>query len=580
MANRLQPLNLTSFVGGLNLRRNQFQLAEDESPDLLNIDIDPRGGFYTRRGWRRWQADDTVDPEVVTWAPRNAFMHPWSTGEQQLYVVNETTIWWVDDLGVSDDLTGITAQASPHGADFMAWGDLLYFVTGRLGTSYRRTGTGAPAALDPDNWSEIEAPVSNVMPQAEFIESHADYAFVANTREGATNFPNRIRWSHPNTPDSFREGDYLDINVGGNKITGILSFQDHLLIFKESSLWALYGYEDESFQLVMVSDRAGAPNMTSTTRSESAVFYYSQYDRGGIYVYSGNGKPDYLSERLSTAFEQVFSQDNVFVSWAGRRLWVAVPWTKDDGSTAEPSTCFVFDSTVGEGGAWTMYRSAVGAVATVLDGANVNSKFPLATFWSERAATFVTLDIEENAYDDIALPSVLGTEGGDDIVTDLDLNINVNAEETGDPFDSYYRTRWLHAGWPDRKKSWRRPTFICRQVSEDVELIVESFRNYDQTSIHRSRRLTVTAGGTAMWTEGGSADADEGGFDWSSLGAADPDGTGADWASATGGSSLVRSGSLGLARSIQMLVKAAPSSARRKWGVDGIVAKLVMRRFR
>ena len=78
MVNRLEPLNLMDFTGGLNLRRNQFQLAENESPDLLNVDIDPRGGFYTRKGWQRWNANDVIDVEAgVAWKPRNCLRpHP------------------------------------------------------------------------------------------------------------------------------------------------------------------------------------------------------------------------------------------------------------------------------------------------------------------------------------------------------------------------------------------------------------------------------------------------------------------------------------------------------------------------
>ena len=32
------------FTGGLNLRADQFQLSKNESPDMLNVEIDPRGG--------------------------------------------------------------------------------------------------------------------------------------------------------------------------------------------------------------------------------------------------------------------------------------------------------------------------------------------------------------------------------------------------------------------------------------------------------------------------------------------------------------------------------------------------------
>ena len=41
---------LESFSGGLNFRTDQFNLASNESPDLLNVDVDPRGGVRLRKG--------------------------------------------------------------------------------------------------------------------------------------------------------------------------------------------------------------------------------------------------------------------------------------------------------------------------------------------------------------------------------------------------------------------------------------------------------------------------------------------------------------------------------------------------
>ena len=35
---------LENFSGGLNLRSDQFNLAPNESPEMLNVDVDPRGG--------------------------------------------------------------------------------------------------------------------------------------------------------------------------------------------------------------------------------------------------------------------------------------------------------------------------------------------------------------------------------------------------------------------------------------------------------------------------------------------------------------------------------------------------------
>ena len=109
-----------------------------------------------------------------------------------------------------------------------------------------------------------------------------------------------------------------------------MSFRDHLLIFKTNSIWALYGYDDDSWQLIKVSISVGCPSITAATRSETAVYFFSASDRGGIYAYNGEN-PVYLSENLRTAFEDIHAFQNVFVSWAGRRLWVGVPWTKEIG---------------------------------------------------------------------------------------------------------------------------------------------------------------------------------------------------------------------------------------------------------
>ena len=574
MPNRLQPLNLTDFTGGLALRRSNFQLSESESPDMLNVDVDPRGGFYTRRGWQRLNSEDILDTEVLSWRPRNAMIHPLSGGENVVYVVNNEIVYSMDTFGVFTALTGPDGEAAPHDVDFASWGDDIYMACGQFKTSYRRTYPAAPTALG-TTFSEIDTPVGDMMPQAELCESHGGYMFVAGTRESGVSYPNRIRWSHPNAPDSWRTDDFIDIEGFGGRITALMSFQDHLLIFKTSSLWALYGYDEASWQLVRVSTSIGCPSTTAVTRSETACYFYSGSSIGGIYAYVGEA-PVYISERLATAFEELLSGDNVFVSWAGRRLWVSIPWVKDTGVVDEPQTTFVFSADIGSSGAWTAYRSSYASIGTVLDGSDTMSVYPLAAMWSDQAAMMASLDYIDGAYDQLVLPGTLATEGDDDIVTEDDDEIIVMGSE-GQTFESYYRTRWLHADWPDRKKSWRRPTFVCREVPSPTDLVVEAFRDYDEADVHRTRTLHLRTQGQAIWSEDGF-DGGGGGFDWTEEGSGTS--RGADWGAGRRGSSLVRGGSLGTARAIQLRVSPSPLNPTAKWGVDGVVAKYVMRRFR
>jgi hypothetical protein len=47
---RTQLFSLRDFTGGINLVSDAFKLGDNESPDLLNVDLDRRGGFQVRRG--------------------------------------------------------------------------------------------------------------------------------------------------------------------------------------------------------------------------------------------------------------------------------------------------------------------------------------------------------------------------------------------------------------------------------------------------------------------------------------------------------------------------------------------------
>ena len=55
---------LEDFSGGLNLRSDQFNLGPNESPNMLNVDVDPRGGIKMRLGVDK--RNSTALPSRVT----------------------------------------------------------------------------------------------------------------------------------------------------------------------------------------------------------------------------------------------------------------------------------------------------------------------------------------------------------------------------------------------------------------------------------------------------------------------------------------------------------------------------------
>jgi hypothetical protein len=69
---RTQLYSLRDFTGGLNLVADAFKLQENESPDLLNVDIDRRGGFQVRRGVYPYSATALSASPNTIWSYNDA----------------------------------------------------------------------------------------------------------------------------------------------------------------------------------------------------------------------------------------------------------------------------------------------------------------------------------------------------------------------------------------------------------------------------------------------------------------------------------------------------------------------------
>jgi hypothetical protein len=567
MANRLDPINLVDFSGGLNTRASPFQLGENETAESLNVTVDVLGGIYSRRGWERWHPTDLWVAD--TWDPRRAYMHSLSDGTDTVMIAANGTILGTDGTTAFTNYN-VPVAAQTHLADFAPIGDTTYIACGRNNTPYRRVGTSTPSALTPSgagNWNDdYTNPLGGKMPKAELAEPHAGYLFVANITEDGVAFPNRIRWSHPTSAGDWSSSDYIDILSEGDRITALMSFQDHLLVFKADGIWAIYGYDAESWQVIKKSSTVGAPGPQAVTRSEGAVFFYSASDMGSIYAYGGE-QPDEIATGIRRPFGQMQRRDLIWVGWLRRKLWVTVPWDYE-GPHNDSSGTFVFDPTVGENGCWMFYTSQAGGLGPLVGGSNIDSSVrPMGVLRATEHPCVVRLDsIEDYAYDSVSFTSVIGaTATASDpwdvsVLTTGDGKAIIASGATGlQPFRTIYRTPWLTAGWPTRKKSFRRPDFVCRRTGLTHSLRVQSFRDYEEANARRQHTVNVDSQGLTLWGQ----------FDW---------GDGTLWgAGRVQGNKVVRGGSFGLCKALQVRITGLTPGAR--WGIDAIILKLVMRRF-
>lgn len=537
MASNIKLLRQDDFTGGLNLRADQFQLGPNESPSMLNVEIDPRGGLFSRGAMRRINTSAVTSGE---WNPERLFPYYGTESYVMLTTGNGTSNGSVYYSTGSSFVDLAVPVINTHGAGFAPWGDVLYMVTG--GTSYKwntapstnvlSTLTVSGASGSGAWQNNYTAPVGGFMPTAKHCVTHAGKIFVAGTTESGSSKPNRIRWSHPNSPENWAYDDYIDINDGGSEINGLSVVAGHLVVFKENGVFAIFGYDSDSFQVVEVSRTVGCSNPHSFANSENGVYFFSYPE--GLMFYDGTTIRD-IFEPLRPMFDlghlNTSAADQIYVNFINRRVWLSMPYSTSN-SFEYPSVSFVFDSSIGRAGAWTMFSTADGTGAA-------------------GGCTFIS-DDKTN------LHLIVHPTKQQVLRVDMYTQTQDNIEGSNSPFVSRYRTRWQDGGNYSQKKMFRRPDFIAKQTSPNTKLTMRIYRDYEEANVIRSYEVGLpesTGGmtwGVSNWGE-------------------------ALWGAPNYGSQVVNGNNLGLARSVQIEFE---GPLARAWGINSYTLKYSPRRIK
>lgn len=349
MPTPIQILDVTDFTGGLNFRADVFQLRGSESPDMLNVDLDPRGGFAQR---------DSVTPLnsiSLRQVPANMWPYATTTGTKQIMVQQGSDFAY--STGGNFTYVDPDALATVGTMRAATFKDLCYIQRNAEQAAVKWDGSTATVLATAFN-DNIAAPTGANMIKAKCIASWMGRVWVANTSEAAVQ-KNRVRFSHPNQPADFRTNDFIDVNVGkdGDEITALVPFQDRLLVFKNNSVHVITGYDANTFQVFDLSQTVGATSQEACAVTEYGVYFFHWPD--GVYQYDGK-HISWEWERISPKIEDgtiaSAQQTLITLGWLKRRLWVGVPWM---GSSTNNRT-FVLDPTLGKSGGWTQYDLALG----------------------------------------------------------------------------------------------------------------------------------------------------------------------------------------------------------------------------
>ena len=127
-------------------------------------------------------------------------------------------------------------------------------------------------------------------------------------------------------------------------------------------------------------------------------------------------------------------------------------------------------------------------------------------------------------------------------------------------FPTRMRTRWLDAGAPTWKKSWRRPDVLMRALKINTVVNCQVFHDFDcvQRRAFVFEIIFTPDNPFTLWGQ----------FNY---------GDGTMYGGSDQTTSVERGGTMGRAGCVQLLIESQPGIS---WGLNGIVFKYIPRRFR
>ena len=525
MARQFKLEVLEAFTGGLNLRSDQFNLEENESPDLLNVVVDPRGGVRQRDGV------DRLNPTALGADIKGIWGLHTDSGTNQIMVNYGTAVAYATTANFTN-VSGITARTNGTRVYGMTMNNVAYGVSGDV-VSFKWDGSSGA-----DLGTTLNGSAGN-FPIAQYLAFWNNFAWTASTVESGTNYKYRVRWSNANDPEKWTAADYVDIDKGehGDYITGLVPAGDKLLVFKSNSVHAIYGWDSDSFQVVNLTNNVGSIPLSSPVATTYGTFFWSSTN--GIYLFDGQNFV-WLFAKLQPAIDdgRITFTNPPQLAWGHNKLFVSVDWT-EDGTTTRRT--LLYDPTVGEGGAW---------VTTDIDAA------PLYAYRPPNAT-----------------PSVYGgCVANTGVLVNMEVDQNRNSDRYASSAEthitSYFVTRWVAGRDPIVKKRWGRPRVVLSSEST-ITLPVQIYKDYDKSEQTNSFSLSVEGKvSTSLWNTAKWDDADTDSSYYAAWDAIAADLT----------ASVLNLPTLGTGRSISMKVNGP--STNHHWEVNALAFTYTPRRLR
>lgn len=359
-------------------------------------------------------------------------------------------------------------------------------VTGNNETKYvDYVGDDDLGAAAPDETESIPFPA----PTAQVCATFKGCLFL----DGGRSNPTRVFYSKPLQPDTFGAFDYFDVGTRqGGSITGLYSYYDVLLVFRERAIDIVTGNPLDGFKMTPFIDSIGTRSPSTITAIPNSGICFLGED--GVYLISGNFQSLRLEiNKISGPIDEIFERVNraqlprAVAAW--HPIWKEWHCYVSTGGNPDLSLGIIQH----EGGKWST-RTGFHVSAVTVDGVGnmlLGSDIGVAT-------------------------GPEGTEVGNGLMVlsgrrnsgyEISGVIQPVPVETG-PFTSSFRSRWHDFGYPALKKHVKY-IYLYLWTTGDAAITVSWYRDGDWstatsntspfTIIQRPDHPDQPVYGTAVW---------------------------------------------------------------------------------
>jgi hypothetical protein len=283
------PFSFIKIGGGLNDTGGVFDLQDNESPDLQNIDFDKFGSILPRYGYQvlntvaiattnaclglYWLRVSLTSGGAYNTATYN--IDPYATVVWQensnkaikvvldkVYKMETLDGTWVDITQTGPKLS--TATELP--CVFITFNNKLLFTND---------------ADIPKQWDTVKS-ITNMtvvtgLTQARFVTNFQNYCLMANCVVSGVDTPTRIYWSAFKNEASWNSADYVEVGYNdGQEIMGFKVLGDKLIVYKTKSIWfmSFTGNADIPFLVFKTNSAIGCV----------APYSIQEIDKGHIFL--------------------------------------------------------------------------------------------------------------------------------------------------------------------------------------------------------------------------------------------------------------------------------------------------------